>query len=215
VGALRLGASEQSDKNPGAAYVFSRNQGGSNNWGEVKKLLPDKSTKYDNRLDFGFSVAVEGEFIAVSAPSDSVDINKSGDIDCEFQDGLGFGEECFTGSIRVFQKDEGGSDVWGQQDIIPLRAYTLKLNQDLLFAGTAPTFRELGTDDGNPGNVYIFKQEADVWEFFKGLTANLKSLSGGNVDPLFGAFFAVSGSKIVVGSPGYNKNVGTFDIYEE
>ncbi|MCH8066348.1 MAG: FG-GAP repeat protein, partial [Chloroflexi bacterium] len=50
--------------NAGAAYVFQRNQGGTDNWGEVKKLSSSDAEAGDQ---FGRSVAVSGDTVIVGA----------------------------------------------------------------------------------------------------------------------------------------------------
>jgi hypothetical protein len=52
----------------GAAYVFSRDQGGTDNWGEVQKLTASDAAAEDL---FGYGVAVSGDIAAVGAPGDS------------------------------------------------------------------------------------------------------------------------------------------------
>jgi hypothetical protein len=68
----------------GAAYVFYRNQGGPDAWGQVQKLTASDAAENDF---FGLSVAVEGETIVV-------------------------GED--FGSAYLFSRDQGGTDNWGQ-----------------------------------------------------------------------------------------------------
>jgi hypothetical protein len=41
------------DSFKGAAYIFKRNQGGTNNWGEIKKLIASDARSIDF---FGISV---------------------------------------------------------------------------------------------------------------------------------------------------------------
>ncbi len=48
----------------GAAYVFQRNEGGSNNWGEVKKITASDVASYDF---FGSNVAIDGVTVTVAA----------------------------------------------------------------------------------------------------------------------------------------------------
>ena len=50
--------------NAGAAYVFQRDQGGTDNWGEVKKLTASDAQTSDF---FGISVAVSGDTAVVGA----------------------------------------------------------------------------------------------------------------------------------------------------
>ena len=75
----------------GAAYVFQRDQGGADNWGELKKLTAPDAEAGD---DFGVSVAVGGDTVVVGA----FDENSGGD---------------FAGAAYVFQRDQGGLDNWG------------------------------------------------------------------------------------------------------
>ena len=49
----------------GAAYVFQRDQGGTDNWGEVTKLTAFDAESFDG---FGFSVAVSSDTAVVGAP---------------------------------------------------------------------------------------------------------------------------------------------------
>lgn len=48
----------------GAAYIFHRNQGGTGNWGQVKKLTASDAEAADL---FGVSVAVSGDTAIVGA----------------------------------------------------------------------------------------------------------------------------------------------------
>ncbi len=77
----------------GAAYLFSRNQDGAEQWGFVKKLASADGLAADN---FGNAVAISGETIAVGAPL--ADITTLGD----------------AGAAYVFSQNQGGSNVWGQ-----------------------------------------------------------------------------------------------------
>ena len=76
--------------------MFSKDQGGANNWGQVKILsAPDKG---DNDL-FGYSVAVSGDVAVVGAYHAD-----SGGTD--------------RGQAYVFSKDQGGSNNWGLVKIL-------------------------------------------------------------------------------------------------
>ncbi|MCH8066317.1 MAG: hypothetical protein IIC90_10925, partial [Chloroflexi bacterium] len=78
--------------NAGAAYVFQRNDGGADNWGEVKKLIASDIQAGDS---FGYSIAVSGDTAVVGAIQ---------------EDTGGF----LAGAVYVFQRDEGGADNWGE-----------------------------------------------------------------------------------------------------
>jgi FG-GAP repeat len=87
----------------GAAYVFGRNEGGTNAWGQVKKLVPSDGAGLD---DFGFSVALSQDAVLVSAPSTSVDLNQNGTLECP--------SECGLGAAYLFRHNQGGSNEFGE-----------------------------------------------------------------------------------------------------
>jgi uncharacterized protein (DUF2141 family) len=80
-------ANPASGSNQGAAYVFYRNQGGANNWGQVAKLIASDAS---SGMGFGRSVTIEGDQIAVGAPA--------------------------VNAAYVFQRNQGGGDAWDQVD---------------------------------------------------------------------------------------------------
>ena len=55
---------DDTGESSGSAYIFERNQGGTNVWGQVKKLTAEDAGQGDN---FGWSVAVQGDWVAVGA----------------------------------------------------------------------------------------------------------------------------------------------------
>ena len=69
----------------GAAYVFSRDQGGADNWGEVKKLGSGDGTPF-----FGYRVGVSSDTAVVGTRAGG------------------------TPPAYVYSKDEGGVDNWGE-----------------------------------------------------------------------------------------------------
>ncbi len=76
----------------GSAYVFQRDEGGADAWGEVTKLLASDGASFEF---FGRSVAVSGDTAVIGA----------------FQHG---DNGSASGSAYVFQRDEGGIDAWGE-----------------------------------------------------------------------------------------------------
>jgi hypothetical protein len=77
--------------NSGSAYIFSRNEGGVDNWGEVTKLTaPDAATQdhFANSVHLSENMAVVG-------------CHKDDDNGSE------------SGSAYIFEKNTGGTDNWG------------------------------------------------------------------------------------------------------
>ena len=90
------------------AFIFERNQGGANAWGEVKKLSTGGMFE-------GFdasNVAVKGDVVVMAVPFMNGDVNGDGSIDCQLP-ARGTGEECLTGAALVYQRDAGGKNNFG------------------------------------------------------------------------------------------------------
>jgi hypothetical protein len=75
----------------GSAYIFSRNQGGADNWGEVKKLIASDGAA---GARFGASVSISGDTAIVEASRND--------------DNGGYG------SAYIFSRNQGGADNWGE-----------------------------------------------------------------------------------------------------
>jgi hypothetical protein len=58
------GWSEAGGTERGQAYLFARNEGGTDNWGEVQRLRASDGANQDL---FGFSVALDGLYLLVGA----------------------------------------------------------------------------------------------------------------------------------------------------
>lgn len=179
-----------SSVNEGAAYVFERNQGGTDNWGQTKKL-----TASDNALNdyFGAAVALHNDTAVVGAPDDD-DAGSS------------------SGSAYVFLRDQGGTDNWGQ--IKKLTAGDAATNDQFGFAaaidGDTAVIGAVGDNVGSntdQGSAYAFLRDYDPnnpgtplsnnWGQFK----QVKASDGGSFDQ-FSYFLAFQGETLIVGSIG-------------
>lgn len=87
-----VGASNK-DNGQGAAYVFEKNFGGADNWGQIKKLTDPQP---ENGTYFGNSVSVFENLLAVAA----------------------YYRDYQKGAVLLFEKDQGGTDNWGHTQII-------------------------------------------------------------------------------------------------
>jgi len=161
----------------GAAYVFARNQGGADNWGEVTKLTASDGSTYDY---FGKSVSISGDKIVAGAYGD----DDNGSI---------------SGSAYVFERNQGGADNWGE--VAKLTAsdgvaddrfgYSVSISGDTVAVGAVGS-------DSHSGSAYVFERNtggADSWGETARLTASDRSSS-----ELFGWSVSISVDKIVVGA---------------
>ena len=167
----------------GAAYVYQRDAGGADNWGEVKKLVASDPRALDF---FGHSVAIRGDTVVVGAPILAV-------------------PEAGPGTAYVFERDEGGAGNWGE-----VKKLTASDAQDLARFGFSVTVSGdtalVGADlhdaqfIGNNGAVYLFERDeggVGNWGEAKKLVA-----SDGPPGGLFGRGVAVSGDTAIVGANG-------------
>ena len=168
----------------GAAYVFMRNQGGSNNWGEVKKLTASDAADQDL---FGRSLEINGDTIIVGA---------------DFEDGTGSDR----GAAYIFMRNLGGTNNWGQ-----VKKITASDTADLDLFGTSVAISAdtavvgaIGVDGPgtNQGAVYVFYRNQGGINNWGQLT-KLTGSKATDVDD-YGSSVAISGDKIVVGADSEN-----------
>jgi hypothetical protein len=182
------GHDSDNSANAGAAYVFRRNQGGSDNWGQVAKII---STDIFTDDEFGISVSLDSSTLVVGAHLDNVSVS-----------GVFRSNQ---GAAYVFRRDVGGADGWGPikkisgSDCITGDQFgiSVALNGGRLVVGA-----RLHDPDGlnNAGAAYLFGRDfggADQWGEVKKLTASDKA--GGDQ---FGQSVAVDGDVVVVGANG-------------
>ncbi|MBM4429400.1 MAG: hypothetical protein FJ026_03505, partial [Chloroflexi bacterium] len=166
----------------GSAYVFYRNQGGANNWGQVKRLLASDGREGDY---FGGSVAVWGDIALVTADGDDVGANAD------------------QGSAYVFYRNHGGTDNWGQVKKLTASdgAAGDSLGTSAAIYGDTAVVGAYGDDIGanaDQGSAYAFYRNAggaDNWGQVKKLTA-----SDGAAGDWFGYSAAIWEDTVVVGA---------------
>jgi len=117
--------------NPGSAYIFERDQGGVNNWGEVAKITASDEADFN----FGYSVSISGDTVVVGARGDAV-------ISSNY------------GSAYIFERDQGGVNNWGEvakitaSDEVDFNfGYSVSISGDTVVVGAL----------ANPGSAYIFR----------------------------------------------------------
>jgi hypothetical protein len=172
----------------GAAYIFERNQGGANNWGEVKKLTASDPAANDQ---FGVAVTVEADTIVIGAHT----------------------KISSTGAAYIYSRNQGGAGNWGEvkkltaSDPAPESQFgcAVAINADTLVIGSAGKF--FGT-----GAAYIFERNqggAGNWGQIKKLTA-----SDANFNSRFGTAVAISADTVVAGADLKNNITGAAYLYE-
>ena len=166
----------------GSVYIYHKDSGGLNNWGHIKTLLASDAS---SDADFGYTVAISESIIAIGAPNDNA-----------------------QGAVYIFQRDEGGSDNWGQvKKIVPADiaigdefGASVHIANDTLAVGT-PGDDDLGLDSGSVYIFYAHEAGVDSWEQVNKITSNITG--GGD---LFGTSVSIHGDTLAVGAPGSRFN---------
>ena len=173
-----VAASVGSGTNPGA-WIYQRNDGVPDSWGEVAELLPE-----GGRFAAWGGVAIDGDLAVV------------GDV----------GADAMTGAVYLFARDAGGPNQWGQIAKLVAVAATasswfgssVAIDGDTLVAG-APFDNPLGEWQG-AGAAYVFQRtggDPASWAESARLSA-----ADGEMSDLFGLSVDLDGNTIVVGAPG-------------
>lgn len=166
----------------GAIYVFNRNEGGIDNWGQVAKLSANDG---DINEFFGYAVAIGDSTLAVGAPLDS-------------DKGL------LSGSVYIFENLQGN---WQQAQklnaadasVADSFGISLAISQNVLTVGA------WGDDDNgdNSGSAYVFENQQGIWQQVKKLLA-----SDGKANDSFGYSVDIYKDTVVVGSWGNDNQNG-------
>ena len=194
VGAYGEGTGSTFRENTGAAYVFERNAGGADKWGQVKKLVGGNARPGDM---FGFSVGVrtcqscrEGDVIVVGAAFDNA-------------------TEDDSGSAYVFHRHAGGANKWGQvRKLLPTNSragdkFGSSVAVGDIGSGSVDTIvvgtPELVAGTNRTGSIHVFgKGVAGDWSG----QAERVVASGLAAQDEFGTSVALGNGTIVVGARG-------------
>jgi hypothetical protein len=120
----------------GAVYIFGRDEGGEDRWGQVTRLVPAAPER-----SFGFALSLSGDTLFVGA-RDSDDV----------------------GDVHVHERNQGGPDQWGwvmtlarPDSVDPYSKFgdSLALDGDTAVIGA----RGVNMGEGNVGAIYLFARE--------------------------------------------------------
>jgi hypothetical protein len=170
----------------GKVYIYERNQGGAENWGQAAAFLPALSALSTASPQFGSSLALSGERLAVGSPYET------GSIVANAQ-----------GRVRLFERNQGGAGNWGQVVLLAGNdsgaaerfGYALDFSGDTVAVG-APLEDQGGLV--NVGAVYLFRRNqggGDAWGRIARIT-----MPGPAADSTFGTAVGLDGNDLVVGA---------------
>jgi hypothetical protein len=169
----------------GAVYVFERDFGGTDAWGQVARVGASEPMEHEQ---LGYSTVIEGDSLVVGAP---------GHYDGLYGAGLG--------AVHVFARDNGGANAWGEIMQLPRPPY---LNADFNHFGVSVDIEDetavIGAT-GGPGWAHIYQRapgKSGPWHRLTRITADNDDIPWRDE---FGFASAISGDTLVVGAYGDNK----------
>lgn len=174
-----IGAALEDEKgmNAGAAYIFNKNEGGTNNWGQVKKLTANDGASFDN---FGASVGINANNVIVGA---NLDDDRGAN----------------SGSAYIFDRNQGGANAWGQAT--KLLAHDGTASDQLgISVAINGNFAVVGArfdniKGSNSGAAYIWERQSGIWEYVSKIHDNQ-----GSKNDQFGSALDIYKRTIIVGA---------------
>jgi hypothetical protein len=176
--------------NSGVAFVFKRDQGGANNWGQIRRIGTSQTRNADDL--YGFALAATGNNLLVGAPGFRLNANNSFPV-------------VNAGAAFFHTVNQGGTDAWGQaQALIPgstaiqdNMGYSVAISGSYAAVGAPDDDEnEAGVTIENSGSVYLFKRGGNQWNFLKKINPTQRG-----VNDAFGASVSLSGDLLAVGAP--------------
>jgi hypothetical protein len=179
----------------GAAYVFSRNRGMADGWGQARILRASDSADMD---EFGISVSVSGDVIVVGAA---------------YEDGGPGDPTSGSGAAYIFYRNQGGADKWGEVRILHASGPEVSASFGIAvsISGDTAVVGALFQGASDAGAAYVFSMNqgsASNWGQVNKITA-----SDAQMEDHFGCSVAIDGGTIVVGA--YTEDGGLGDLYSD
>ncbi|MEM9991545.1 MAG: hypothetical protein AAF738_07250 [Bacteroidota bacterium] len=178
------------NSNVGAAYVYNKDTGGTNNWGLVKQLNPSMAGLY---LRFGGAVDISGDNIIVGAHEDD---NLSGTLTDDY------------GAAYVYNKDTGGANNWGEVKrlvatnpaITDHFGISVAIDGDHIVVGAEQEDEDTanGNTMNDAGSVFFFKRNnggTNNWGLMNKAVPSVRDM-----DDQFGNAVAIDGCTVIIGS---------------
>ncbi|MEM6398484.1 MAG: HYR domain-containing protein, partial [Bacteroidota bacterium] len=181
--------------NAGSAIIYERD--GNGNWQEVQVLTASDREAND---EFGFSVAIAGNYAIVGAPQEDEDANGNNSLSN-------------SGSAYVFERNANGS--WSQVEKIVSNGrfaedefgFSVAIESDGVAVVGAPEANDTPSGTLDNGAVYVFlRNGSGSWNFSQALTAFDRA-----EDDQFGWSVAIDNSLIVVGAIGEDEDNNTLN----
>jgi hypothetical protein len=180
----------------GAAFVFDRNFGGADNWGQVAKLSPSNGGQNDN---FGASVGISGQWAIVGADRNDKKGNDAG------------------AAYIFYQNQLGIQNSWGQNNLLLdfNGAAGKRFGSAVDIEGDYAVVSAKGDSPFGPGSGrgFVYIRFGNSW-----VPAGQITDGAGQANDNLGTSAAISGGAIILGAPlddnGTKADQGSVVIFE-
>ena len=229
------------EENTGAVWIFQKDAGGTDNWGQVAKLTAGTPIA---GAAFGSSMAIDGNTLLVCAQNETYEgATKPGAAYLFQNDGLGnwsqvqriqpsdydptdyFGQSCGIdgdtlvigahagNKAYIFETDELGD--WVESKILTVEGSSWMGTGSHIDGDTVVVgaYRTVGDELANAGAAYVFSRDEGGADNW-GQVAQLSPSDGSQENGYFGIDTAIDGDKIVVGAYGQD-GMGAAYSYEK
>ncbi len=175
--------SHETEDYAGSAYVFNRNKGGDDNWGQVAKMVSPNPTL---RGYFGICVDISGDYVVVGAGFEDVDGTDSGSAYLFYKNQDGY-VDGWKYNKTLVSDDPSASDLFG---------VSVAIDGDYIAVGASRG--DLATTTSNEGSAYVYFRNqgavADSWALAKKIGAD-----DGELNDRFSTV-SLSGDDLLVGA---------------
>ena len=191
---------------PGSAYIFKKDHGGADNWGQLKKITA--SVRGNNDF-YGWSVAIDGEYAIVGADVEDEDASEANTL-------------LSAGSAYIYKKDQGGIDNWGQvrKIVASVRGegdnfgVSVAIDGDYALVGAYVEDEDAfeANTMGSSGSAYVFKKDQggpDNWGQVQKITSSAR-----NAFDNFGISLGIDGEYAIVGAYGEDEDASEANTME-
>ena len=171
----------------GSAYIFELDSNGF--WGEVQKIVPSDRFEADQ---FGYSVAIDSNYIVVGAPYQD-------------RDEIGLGYQPDAGAAYIFERNSLGVYKQKKKICAEHREYgggfgaSVAIDQNTILVGSP--YEGTDVDSLNflsfSGSAYLFERDTlNKWDYRQKITASARQ-----TDAIFGRYLDIHGDNLIVAAP--------------
>ena len=212
IAAVAIRDSDTYDTSNKFIYIFERDRGGLNQWGQVPGVRVS-SLDFSSGFNYATTFEISGDTLVVGSPRES------------FQASPGGPSIQFQGAVYIYSRNQGGADQWGlppngrryAPDGVFGDFFGRSVSISRNFIAVGADGRDLSATQDGAGMVYVLSRNeggGDAWEF---LPARLTASDAAAADG-FGAFVKLRGDLLTVRASGDDvagiNNAGSVYLYD-